>query len=519
MKPNLLLKQTLLSCGIVISALIVGHLPSLAETNTELETNTLTADEVTEMAPGAIADEAPATEMPVAIDEADAAPTAVEPAAMESDPVAAEPVPIESMEAIETEPSTSEFSTDINADAAPDATAETVDSGADMLEAEGAIAETADEPDLLPTQVELPTRETNLTQDAAGAGGMIDVDAEPAESMDATGTAADLQVAPQTPGLEPATTNGTIPALTLPSSQAQLPGGLEQRYVFSYIGVGPNLGITGGPAIGETGFGVLSKIALNPYLSFRPSVLIEDEASFLLPVTYDFPIAAPGAGFAPFLGGGVAINTGDGDTFGLLLTGGVDVPISDTIAISAAANLAPFDDVDLGVVFGINYIFDSSTVITRSAEDVAADAATDLAQAIPPGRAVNPSFIGAGGNIGLGGDTALSDSAFGVFSKFTISDFVSVRPGLLFNDDVTLLLPVTYDFAPFTTDFITLAPYLGAGVALTFDNDTDVDLLLSAGVDIPITNTLALTSGVNFAVLDSFDIGVSIGLVYLFNSF
>ncbi len=503
MKLNLLLKQTLLSCSIVLSTLIVGHLPSLAETDTELETSNLTADE------------ALATEMPVASDEAtDVAPTAIEPAAVEVDPVAVEPVPIESMESIEAEPATSEFSTDI--DAAPGATVETVDSGVDMIEAEGAIAETADETDLLPTQVELPTRETDITQDAAGADGRVDLDAE---SMDATGTAADLQVAPQAPGLEPATTNGTIPGLTLPSSQAQRPGGLEQRYVFSYIGVGPNLGITGGPAIGETGFGVLSKIALNPYLSFRPSVLIEDEASFLLPVTYDFPIAAPGAGFAPFLGGGVVINTGDGDTFGLLLTGGIDVPISDTIVISAAANLAPFDDVDLGVVFGLNYIFDSNTVITRAAEDVAIDAVTGVAQAIPPGRAVNPSFIGAGGNIGLGGDTALSDSAFGIFSKFTISDFVSVRPGLLFNDDVTLLLPVTYDFAPFTTDFITLAPYLGAGVALTFDNDTDVDLLLSAGVDIPITNTLALTSGVNFAVLDSFDIGVSIGLVYLFSPF
>lgn len=138
--------------------------------------------------------------------------------------------------------------------------------------------------------------------------------------------------------------------------------GRATRSGSSYVGVGLNVGITGDTALGDTNFTVLSKIGLTPTISVRPSVMIGDDADILIPVTLDFPsYTADGVGIsaAPYVGAGVAITTGDSDVVRLLLTGGVDVPLTPQFTATAAVNAAVFDDTDVGLLLGVGYNFTS----------------------------------------------------------------------------------------------------------------------------------------------------------------
>lgn len=118
----------------------------------------------------------------------------------------------------------------------------------------------------------------------------------------------------------------------------------------------------GDSAIGEGSFAVISKIGLANVLSVRPSVAIEDDPVILLPLTYDFssrsvePLEET-LSVSPYLGGGIAIETSEDADVGLLLTGGVDVPISDRFTATAAVNAAFLDETDVGVLIGVGYNF------------------------------------------------------------------------------------------------------------------------------------------------------------------
>jgi hypothetical protein len=129
----------------------------------------------------------------------------------------------------------------------------------------------------------------------------------------------------------------------------------------SYIGVGGNLGITGGSALSDTNFAVISKIGLTRNISVRPGAIIGDNPVVLLPVTVDFPVrSVPGASqisYAPYIGGGAAITTGDSSDVGGLITAGVDVPLTPQFTANASANLAFLNDTDFGLVLGVGYNF------------------------------------------------------------------------------------------------------------------------------------------------------------------
>lgn len=300
---------------------------------------------------------------------------------------------------------------------------------------------------------------------------------------------------------------------------------LVTRYRFSYIGIGPNVGITGDPAIGDTSFAIVSRISVAPAISLRPAVFIEDDASFLLPVTYDFPISGPGE-VAPYVGGGVVFDTGDDSSLDLLLSAGLDIPLNDNFAVTTGVNAAPFDEFDLGLFFAVAYTFGEVTTteepldVNATLSDTGAAVSQAASDAGLSDRRNNPSFVGIGANLGIGGDTALGDTSFAVLSKITVAPSVSVRPSLLIEDGVSVLLPVTYDFDGFSTEFISFYPFIGAGAAFSFEDDDDeLDLLLTGGVDIPITSNLAFTTSINAGLLDSFDIGALLGVVYTFSSF
>ena len=119
----------------------------------------------------------------------------------------------------------------------------------------------------------------------------------------------------------------------------------------------------GDTGLGENGFTVFSKIGLTNNFSFRPAVTFNDNSVILAPVTFDFPIKSSPA-FSksktvatPYIGGGAAISTGDDSSVDFMLTGGVDVPISDKFTATAGVDVGFSDETDVGLKLGIGFGF------------------------------------------------------------------------------------------------------------------------------------------------------------------
>ncbi len=143
---------------------------------------------------------------------------------------------------------------------------------------------------------------------------------------------------------------------------------------------------------------------------------------------------------------------------------------------------------------------------------------------IRPGRATRsgPSYVGIGGNIGFGGNSALGDTSFAIISKIGLTNNFSVRPSVLFRDNLTVLVPVTYDFVSqeaveVSDDFvITAAPYAGAGVALSTGDNGHFGFLITGGVDVPLSRNFTATAGLNIGFLDGTQVGLLVGVGYTF---
>jgi hypothetical protein len=137
--------------------------------------------------------------------------------------------------------------------------------------------------------------------------------------------------------------------------------GRATRSGSSYIGIGGNIGLTGDETpVGESSFAIFSKIGLTRTFSVRPSVLIEDDAAILIPLTLDFSgenIPEAQVSIAPYIGGGLAISTGDDSNVGGLITGGLDIPLASKFTANAAANVTFFDDTEVGLQLGVGYNF------------------------------------------------------------------------------------------------------------------------------------------------------------------
>lgn len=141
----------------------------------------------------------------------------------------------------------------------------------------------------------------------------------------------------------------------------------------------------------------------------------------------------------------------------------------------------------------------------------------EVAQFRPsPRRAVNSSFVGIGGDIGYA-----DDLSFAVISKIAFANRIAVRPSVLIGDDVSVLVPVTYDFiqyAPEAAGF-RIIPYGGVGAAYSSDGDSDINLLLSAGVDVPVTRQITVNAQANLGLFNDTDFGVTVGAAYNIGDF
>jgi hypothetical protein len=132
----------------------------------------------------------------------------------------------------------------------------------------------------------------------------------------------------------------------------------------------------------------------------------------------------------------------------------------------------------------------SSLIIAEPTESAIAETLTTttptsqtVAQVIQPGRTTRsgPSYLGVAGNIGITGDTTLSESSFAVISKIGLTQNFSVRPTALIGDNTVVLVPITVDFPQrnLETAQVTIAPYIGGGVAISTGRDSTVGGLIS----------------------------------------
>jgi hypothetical protein len=185
--------------------------------------------------------------------------------------------------------------------------------------------------------------------------------------------AADLLVQttyPQAPTPTQQQTPYQTPTQTPTETQQQTPTqapfvspGRTTRGGSSYIGVGGNLGIAGETTLSEGSFAVISKIGLTNSLSVRPAALIGDNATFLVPITLDFPIETitntgqTQISASPYVGAGVSVSTADDSNVGFLISGGLDVPVAEQLTANAALNVSFLDDTNVGLLLGVGYNF------------------------------------------------------------------------------------------------------------------------------------------------------------------
>jgi len=134
------------------------------------------------------------------------------------------------------------------------------------------------------------------------------------------------------------------------------------------------------------------------------------------------------------------------------------------------------------------------------------------------------SYIGIAGNIGVsGGTSSLGDGNFAVISKVGLTNAISVRPSAVFGDNTTVLIPLTYDFSlqqadPFSEPLV-IAPYVGVGAALQTGDGSEVAVLVTGGIDVPLNSQFTATAAVNAGFFDETDIGLMLGVGYNFTGF
>lgn len=147
------------------------------------------------------------------------------------------------------------------------------------------------------------------------------------------------------------------PATTGTQEIAQVTRPLYRGVAPVYVGIGGNIGIidSDDSAVGDFGFNVISKISLGPRFAVRPSLQFsEDDFNVAVPVTYNFnPVDFGRFSMYPSLGAGVDI----GDEIGLLLNGGIDIPISREFTLNSQLNWRVSEDAGLGVSLGVGYNF------------------------------------------------------------------------------------------------------------------------------------------------------------------
>ena len=139
---------------------------------------------------------------------------------------------------------------------------------------------------------------------------------------------------------------------------------------------------------------------------------------------------------------------------------------------------------------------------------------TRQAQTVRRAAPATPSY----NYVGIGG----GDDGFSVNSKFSVSNNISIRPEVAtdfdFDDseDVSYLVPVTYDFTV-GQGRATFNPFVGAGVSGSIGDDSDVEFATVAGVDYRFANNYVANGSIDYAPFaDDDEVGFNLGIGYAF---
>lgn len=125
------------------------------------------------------------------------------------------------------------------------------------------------------------------------------------------------------------------------------------------------------------------------------------------------------------------------------------------------------------------------------------------------------NYVGVGADFGT-----VDDTSFAVISKLSLTDNISVRPAALIGDDFSVLVPVTYDFTQLSagTENLQIRPYVGAGGSYisSDDDDEELGLLVSAGIDVPVSRRFVVNAQANYAGVfsDEENFGLTVGIGY-----
>ncbi len=200
-----------------------------------------------------------------------------------------------------------------------------------------------------------------------------------------------------------------------------------------------------------------------------------------------------------------------------------EVPLSESVRSEPAA-------AELGVQAGV-LPEESLTAETLTTEAMMAEPAADTELVYPvseseevaqvrrrqvPGAVASPDFIGIGADFGTADDVT-----FAVISKLSVRPQIAVRPSVLVGNDFAVLVPVTYQFNRFNTNAagFQISPYAGLGASyVDGDDSSDIGLLLSGGVDVPVSRQFTVNAQANYAGIfsDSENFGVTVGVGYNF---
>lgn len=139
-------------------------------------------------------------------------------------------------------------------------------------------------------------------------------------------------------------------------------------------------------------------------------------------------------------------------------------------------------------------------------------------------RAANPEARGFGEPIKGGNYIGAAGSNEGavINGKYALSNRFSVRPGVITeigdteggNRDVTVIAPITYDFGGVISD--RFQPFIGAGAGVTTGDETDFQVVATAGADYQLGNSYAINGSVNYLPLDDQRVDFVAGLGYRF---
>ncbi|MDX2099110.1 MAG: hypothetical protein SFW36_15135 [Leptolyngbyaceae cyanobacterium bins.59] len=160
----------------------------------------------------------------------------------------------------------------------------------------------------------------------------------------------------------------------------------------------------------------------------------------------------------------------------------------------------------------------SSETETGTAAPLEVSQAVDLGGSTQGGA----SYLGIAANVGIAGNSSdLGRTSFTVISKLGLTNTISFRPTLMFNQTSTILLPITFDFpiqgVEAADRSFRISPFVGGGAVINTGSDTRVGGLITAGLDVPINREFTAVAAVNVGFLRNTDVGLILGIAYNFN--